>query len=119
MCSHRLPYLHGHAGSENWNVLSRSRAAADGIKFTVDASMLKDSFEIPAPAWMNVSLRMKHVPENDNNLINKKALALQFIMWARCLMGHSLIQAVTGVHLSSLSLAKDKSLKDGMKVLRQ
>nr|GMD90430.1 ribonucleoside-diphosphate reductase large subunit-like [Ipomoea batatas] len=36
-----------------------------------------DLFEIPAPAWMNVSLRMKHVPENDNNLINKKALALQ------------------------------------------
>nr|GMD84380.1 peptidyl-prolyl cis-trans isomerase FKBP62-like [Ipomoea batatas] len=77
LCSDRLPYLHGHAGSENWNVLSRLRAAADGIKFTVDASMLKDLFEIPAPAWMNVSLRMKHVPENDNNLINKKALALQ------------------------------------------
>nr|GLL47190.1 eIF-2-alpha kinase activator GCN1 isoform X14 [Ipomoea trifida] len=34
-CSDRRPYLHGHAGSENWNV------PVDGIKFTVDTSKLK------------------------------------------------------------------------------
>nr|GLL47250.1 putative SWI/SNF-related matrix-associated actin-dependent regulator of chromatin subfamily A member 3-like 3 [Ipomoea trifida] len=48
-----------------------------GMYYLDHVQRLMDLFEIPAPAWMNVSLRMKHVPENDNNLINKKALALQ------------------------------------------
>nr|GMD97368.1 hypothetical protein Iba_chr15cCG1930 [Ipomoea batatas] len=35
---------------------------------------LQDLLEITTLAWMNVSLRMKHVPEADNTLMNKRFL---------------------------------------------